>query len=423
MIEEDSYPIGMHIALTLAGLVLVNIAVTAFGSFTAKPPAPEPTFERVSGASMLNISRTELEDILSKSQGPGVHDTNTGTGSTLSSSSVDESMERHAETVRKDDMLGNAEEMLQRASHLSGKTPGALDKPKPGKARPTYPSVIEVATPSPSSTLSRGAIADGVGEVGSGTVVEEEAEIAGAVSAFEAAVNRSREAHRRALAAEKEMQTRSRLQSTNGSTAPVIPPQPVTTRIPQVLPKAKPVAKPKPKSSNTAPTAPKEGSQVKVNAIPKPKPKTANVDSNQAPPTVGKKPEGGKGKKPKSLSKTKAHKNALLLATMSDEALAAMAMEKDRQPTQVDEEDDASAELSTTQGDSTLGSNSTREQATDASLISDDAIRESQRRLQVAQTGWRCSCEGGFLPPGMFGGAESVLRMGMGECYHNKNTA
>ena len=34
---------------------------------------------------------------------------------------------------------------------------------------------------------------------------------------------------------------------------------------------------------------------------------------------------------------------------------------------------------------------------------------------------WRCACENGFLPPGLlknFGGAEAVMRMGMGQCYH-----
>lgn len=33
---------------------------------------------------------------------------------------------------------------------------------------------------------------------------------------------------------------------------------------------------------------------------------------------------------------------------------------------------------------------------------------------------WRCACEGGFLPPGMFGNAEAVLRMGSGQCYHKQ---
>lgn len=36
---------------------------------------------------------------------------------------------------------------------------------------------------------------------------------------------------------------------------------------------------------------------------------------------------------------------------------------------------------------------------------------------------WRCACETGFLPPGMLqslGGAEAVLRMSTGQCYHTK---
>lgn len=37
---------------------------------------------------------------------------------------------------------------------------------------------------------------------------------------------------------------------------------------------------------------------------------------------------------------------------------------------------------------------------------------------------WRCACETGFLPPALLknlGGAEAVLRMGVGQCYHKKN--
>jgi hypothetical protein len=36
---------------------------------------------------------------------------------------------------------------------------------------------------------------------------------------------------------------------------------------------------------------------------------------------------------------------------------------------------------------------------------------------------WRCACEGGFLPPGLlksFAGAEAVMRLGTGQCYHQK---
>jgi hypothetical protein len=39
------------------------------------------------------------------------------------------------------------------------------------------------------------------------------------------------------------------------------------------------------------------------------------------------------------------------------------------------------------------------------------------------ENNWRCACEGGFLPPGLlktFGGAEAVLRMSSGQCYHKQ---
>jgi len=34
---------------------------------------------------------------------------------------------------------------------------------------------------------------------------------------------------------------------------------------------------------------------------------------------------------------------------------------------------------------------------------------------------WRCACDGGFLPPSLlksFGGMESAVRLGLGQCYH-----
>jgi len=37
--------------------------------------------------------------------------------------------------------------------------------------------------------------------------------------------------------------------------------------------------------------------------------------------------------------------------------------------------------------------------------------------------GYRCACEGSFLPPGLmqsFSGAEAVIRMGAGQCYHKQ---
>ena len=33
---------------------------------------------------------------------------------------------------------------------------------------------------------------------------------------------------------------------------------------------------------------------------------------------------------------------------------------------------------------------------------------------------WRCACESGFLPPGIFGNLEGIVAMGSGQCYHKK---
>ncbi|GAX20098.1 hypothetical protein FisN_18Lu038 [Fistulifera solaris] len=44
--------------------------------------------------------------------------------------------------------------------------------------------------------------------------------------------------------------------------------------------------------------------------------------------------------------------------------------------------------------------------------------------IDTPNNGWRCACEGGFLPPGLLqnlSGAEAVLRMSAGRCYHKKN--
>lgn len=43
-----------------------------------------------------------------------------------------------------------------------------------------------------------------------------------------------------------------------------------------------------------------------------------------------------------------------------------------------------------------------------------------QKTLNDKVVQWRCVCEGGFLPPGMFGGAEAVFRLGTGQCYHKQ---
>jgi hypothetical protein len=45
---------------------------------------------------------------------------------------------------------------------------------------------------------------------------------------------------------------------------------------------------------------------------------------------------------------------------------------------------------------------------------------ENEDIFAMNNNNWRCACEGGFLPPGMFGGAEAVMRMGVGQCYHKK---
>jgi hypothetical protein len=40
--------------------------------------------------------------------------------------------------------------------------------------------------------------------------------------------------------------------------------------------------------------------------------------------------------------------------------------------------------------------------------------------LMNTSNGWRCACEGGFLPPGLLGNAVAVFRMGSGQCYHKQ---
>jgi len=50
---------------------------------------------------------------------------------------------------------------------------------------------------------------------------------------------------------------------------------------------------------------------------------------------------------------------------------------------------------------------------------------ETRSEAVTVKNQWRCACETGFLPPGMLGqslgGAEAVLRMSTGRCYHKKN--
>jgi hypothetical protein len=48
---------------------------------------------------------------------------------------------------------------------------------------------------------------------------------------------------------------------------------------------------------------------------------------------------------------------------------------------------------------------------------------EEREEIPSSASNWRCACEGGFLPPGLlksFGGAEAVIRMSTGQCYHKQ---
>ena len=48
----------------------------------------------------------------------------------------------------------------------------------------------------------------------------------------------------------------------------------------------------------------------------------------------------------------------------------------------------------------------------------DDSLTE-----EGSENNWRCACDSSFLPAGLlksFGGAENVIRLGTGQCYHTK---
>jgi len=50
-----------------------------------------------------------------------------------------------------------------------------------------------------------------------------------------------------------------------------------------------------------------------------------------------------------------------------------------------------------------------------------DAKSSSEKIAFSSSYQWRCACENGFLPPGLLknlGGAEAMLRMGTGQCFH-----
>lgn len=79
----------------------------------------------------------------------------------------------------------------------------------------------------------------------------------------------------------------------------------------------------------------------------------------------------------------------------------------DEDPSSSDASNDTRTKGQTASNDRSKGSN----ESTSAAEALDDS------------TQWRCACEGGFLPPGMlkaFGGAEAVMRLGSGQCYHKQ---
>ena len=61
--------------------------------------------------------------------------------------------------------------------------------------------------------------------------------------------------------------------------------------------------------------------------------------------------------------------------------------------------------------------------SSNAKKKNDDDIDEEDLFAMNDNSDWRCACEGGFLPPGMlktFGSAESMMRLGTGQCYHKQ---
>ena len=50
-------------------------------------------------------------------------------------------------------------------------------------------------------------------------------------------------------------------------------------------------------------------------------------------------------------------------------------------------------------------------------------LKSEESEKSSDDTTWRCPCENGFLPPGIFksfGSAEAMFRMGTGQCYHKR---
>jgi hypothetical protein len=53
----------------------------------------------------------------------------------------------------------------------------------------------------------------------------------------------------------------------------------------------------------------------------------------------------------------------------------------------------------------------------------EDKEEKEEETATSSASNWRCACESGFLPPGLlksFGGAEAVIRMSTGQCYHKQ---
>jgi hypothetical protein len=71
-------------------------------------------------------------------------------------------------------------------------------------------------------------------------------------------------------------------------------------------------------------------------------------------------------------------------------------------------------------GDSSLNPQEPKKQPMTSQDPKEENENEEEEDLFAMNNNWRCACEGGFLPPGMFGGAEAVMRMGAGQCYHKK---
>jgi hypothetical protein len=64
------------------------------------------------------------------------------------------------------------------------------------------------------------------------------------------------------------------------------------------------------------------------------------------------------------------------------------------------------------------------EEEEDEEEVEKEEDKEVVEKEEISSaSNWRCACEGGFLPPGLlksFGGAEAVIRMSTGQCYHKQ---